>query len=332
MGDSVAIIGAGSWGTTLARIAAGHGASVRLWTRRAELATAINEARENRRYLPGVRLPPSLTATADLQDACQAQLIIVAVPSHGLRRIAYRLGEHVSGEHVLIHTAKGIEIDSLKLMSQVLREETCVRKIGVLSGPNLAGELARERPAGTLIASRYAEVFERGRLALQTHYFRVYSGHDMLGAEIGGAFKNIVAIAAGIADGLGLGDNSKAMLLTRGVAEMARFGQALGAKVLTFAGMAGIGDLIATCASPLSRNHRVGQRLAGGETLDQIYATMYMVAEGVRTTQAVRRYAGREGVDLPIVSAVHRVLYEGVNAQAAIDELMTLPSGPEFAR
>lgn len=330
MDDCVAVIGAGSWGTTLAKVAAENGRKVLLWARRAELCDEINATRRNESYLPGAELPLGLEATPDLQRVCDsAGLLLLVVPSHGLRAIAAQLGDFVSGEHVIVHASKGIERESYKRMSEVLREETCVRRLGVLSGPNLARELALRQPAGTLIASRYAEVFQRCQAVLNNGYFRAYASEDVIGAEVGGAFKNVVALAAGVCSGLGLGDNSRALLITRGLAEMVRLGVAMGANALTFAGMAGIGDLIATCSSTLSRNHEVGVRLARGESLEDIQAHMKMVAEGVRTTRALRDFALRYELELPIVRAVHRLLYEGSDVATVLRDLMATPIGME---
>jgi glycerol-3-phosphate dehydrogenase (NAD(P)+) len=329
--ETIGVIGAGSWGTTLAKVLGENGRRTLLWTRRPELSSEINETRQNDVYLPGIQLPPSVEATHDLARVAEsAQLLLLVVPSHGLREIAFELGNHVCGEHVIVHATKGIEQESFKRMSEVLREETCVRKIGVLSGPNLARELALGQPTGTLIASRYDEVFRRCHAALHNGYFRVYWGEDVVGAEVGGAFKNVVSLASGIATGLGFGDNTRALLVTRGISEMARLGMSMGANILTFAGMAGIGDVVATCFSSLSRNHQLGLRLARGETLAAIQAEMHMVAEGVKTSKAVHTYAQRKGIDLPIVRAVYRVLYEDQPVKDAIRELMATPTGAEF--
>lgn len=331
MKEPIAVIGGGSWGTTLAKIGAENGCQTLLWVRDAELAARINDTHQNDRYLPGVDLPESLEATTDINRVCStARVIFLVVPSHGMRRVAYDLGAYLNGEHVLVHAVKGIEQGTFKRMSDVIREETCVRKIGVISGPNLAKELANRHPAGTLVASKYSEVFQRSHDALHCKYFRVYWGHDVVGAEVAGAFKNIVALAAGIATGLGFGDNTKALLLTRGLNEMARLGVSMGADALTFGGMAGVGDLIATCSSPLSRNHQVGARLAKGEALEAIQADMNMVAEGVKTVRAVHSYCQAKGLDLPIVRAVYRRLYEGRDAEAALADLMSIPTGEEF--
>lgn len=331
LGESVGVVGAGSWGTTIAKIIGDNAKHTLLWARREELCREVNESRHNQTYLPGVELPPAVEATHDLERVCKScPLIFLVVPSHGFRPLAYEMGAYLTGEHVVVHATKGIEQDSFRRMSEVLHEETCLRKIGVLSGPNLAKELARREPAGTLIASHFDEVFRKAHAALHNGYFRVYWSQDVVGAEVAGAFKNIVALAAGVATGLGLGDNSKALLLTRGISEMARLGAVMGGQVITFGGMAGIGDLIATCASPLSRNHQVGARLARGETLAHIQSEMQMVAEGVKTTRAVHDYASRKGLDLPIVHAVYHLLYEQGDARALVKELMALPTGQEF--
>lgn len=329
--ESVGVVGAGSWGTTLAKIVGENDHEVLLWARRPELVEQLNEGRHNPQYLPQVALPSAVRATAELQRVCGVcRLLLVAVPSHGFRAVAREMAPFLDGEHLIVHTTKGIEEQTHKRMSEVLREETPVRKIGVLAGPNLAPELACGQPAGTLIASRFGEVFRRAHAALSTSYFRVFSGQDVIGAEIGGMFKNIVALAAGIVDGLGLGDNTKAFLMTRGLNEMARLGVAMGANVLTFGGMAGIGDLVATCASPHSRNHQVGVRLGRGDSLEQILGQTRMVAEGVRATRAVRAFAERHRLQLPIVRALHRVLYEQTPLDEAMRELVAAQSGDEF--
>ncbi len=266
--EKVTVIGAGSWGSTLAHVLGENGNDVLMWARSEERCTEIGERHRNERYLPGFALSPNISATTDLERACaHSHWILLVVPSHGLRHCAREMGAFLTGEHSVVHATKGIEQDSFRRMSEVLREETCVRKIGVLSGPNLAGEIMRGQPAGTLVASRYREVLERSQAVLHSRSFRVYAGDDVVGAEVGGAFKNIVAVAAGVVDELGMGDNTRALLLTRGLNEMARVGAAMGANVLTFGGLAGIGDLMATCASPLSRNHQVGERLARGQSL-----------------------------------------------------------------
>ncbi len=335
MDQWVAVIGAGSWGTTLASILSMNQERVLLWSRREELCREIRETRENSRYLPGFRLDPSIEPTTDLERVCHStRLLLLVVPSHGLRAVARTMGEHLDGEHCIVHATKGIEQGSFKRMSQVLREETCVRKLGVLSGPNLAREIAMGQPAGTLLASNFNEVLQGFKRSLHTdRLFQVYKGRDMVGAEVAGAVKNIVAVAAGVLDGLDLGDNTRALLLTRGLYEMAQVGVSMGASPMTFGGLAGIGDLMATCASPLSRNHQVGERLARGESLEQISDAMNQVAEGVKTARSVHDYAARNGFlgRLPIVRTVYRVIYEGMDVRQAVDYLMSLKTGHEMA-
>ena len=328
---SAGVVGAGSWGTTLAKILGDNGQQTLVWAYEDEVCEEINQQHQNSRYVPDARLADCIEATNDLQRLCEScSFILMVVPSHVFRPVANQMGDHLHGEHVIIHCTKGIEQGSFKRMSQVLREETCTRKLGVLSGPNLSTELARQRPAGTLVASAFGEVVERAQGLLHNNYFRVYSGSDVVGAEVSGAFKNIIALAAGVVDGMELGDNTKALLLTRGLNEMARYGISMGADVFTFGGMAGIGDLMATCASPLSRNHQVGERLARGETLQQIQESMFMVAEGVKTTRPVHNYCRDKALDLPIVAAVHALLYEGSSVPEAMKELMARGIGEEF--
>jgi glycerol-3-phosphate dehydrogenase (NAD(P)+) len=329
--EKVSVIGLGSWGTTLAELLAANGHDVLAWARSEATCAEVNEQHSQSRYLPGFSLSPNLRATPDLSRACaHSRWILLVVPSHVLRETARAMGDHLCGEHLIVHATKGIEQGTFRRMSEILREETCVRRIGVLSGPNLAKEIMRRQPAGTLVASHYREVLERSVALLHSPAFRVYTGDDVVGAEVGGAFKNIVAVAAGVVDGLGLGDNTRALLLTRGLAEMAKVGAAMGARVVTFGGLAGIGDLMATCASPLSRNHQVGERLAKGQRLEQIQAELGMVAEGVKTTRSTWEFARRHGLDLPIVRAVHGVLYEDIPVRRALDDLMALPPSHEL--
>jgi glycerol-3-phosphate dehydrogenase (NAD(P)+) len=329
--DTVGVVGAGSWGTTLAKILGENGHETLIWAYEAEVCEEVNAEHRNSRYIPGVELGPRVHATTDLQRVCEScDFLLMVVPSHVFRKVAYEMGAHLRGDHIIVHGTKGIEQESFKRMSEILREETCVRKIGALCGPNLAKELADRQPAGTLVASKYDEVVKRAQHYLHNAYFRVYGGHDMVGAEVGGAFKNVVAVSAGVVDGLKLGDNTKALLLTRGLNEMARYGTSLGADVITFGGMAGIGDLMATCASPHSRNHQVGERLARGETMEQITTSMYMVAEGVKTARSVHAYASYKGLELPIVDAAYALVHQGKNVRQAMDELMTRDVRQEF--
>jgi glycerol-3-phosphate dehydrogenase (NAD(P)+) len=327
----VGLVGAGSWGTTLAKILGENGHRTLVWAFEKEVCDEINSEHRNSRYVPGAELSERVIATSDVCQVCdECTFMLMVVPSHVFRGVANRMGERLHGEHVIVHGTKGIERETFRRMSEVLREETCVRKIGALAGPNLSRELADRQPAGTLVASKFDEVVALAQRYLPNNYFRVYGGHDVIGAEVGGAFKNIVAVAAGVVDGLKLGDNTKALLLTRGLSEMARYGETLGAEVLTFGGMAGIGDLMATCASPHSRNHQVGERLARGESLAEIQDNMFMVAEGVKTARSVHSFARYKGLDLPIVRAVYDLLYEGKSVAEAIEQLMTRDAVREF--
>jgi glycerol-3-phosphate dehydrogenase (NAD(P)+) len=329
--ETVTVLGGGSWGATLAHLFACNGHDVLLWVRRKDQVRQINEEHRNEKYLPGYELHTGVRGTWDLEESMRhSKLIIVAVPSHALRQVAYEAGAFASGDQILISATKGLERESYKRMSQILHEETCCKKIGALSGPNLAREIMAGQPAATVIASRFKEVVSEGARLLASSRFKVYGNRDVAGVELSGALKNIIAIASGVAAGLGLGDNSQAMLITRGLAEIRRMGEAAGADPLTFGGLAGVGDLMATCASSLSRNHQVGFRLAQGETLEHILDTMVMVAEGVNTALVAKDYARRVGVEMPITLGVCQLLYDGVSCQDVIHELMTRRSTYEI--
>jgi len=326
------VLGGGTFGSALAAILLETGRRVRLWVRREAQAEEINREHTNQRYLPGFSLPENLEATTDLAGAVAgAPVAILAVPSRSFRGVARQLGDHLEGDQIVVHTTKGLEIESFLRMSQILREETCTLKIGALSGPNLAVELMKGHPAGATVASCYEEVVAAAQALFRGGRMRVYGSRDVVGTEMAGAFKNIIALAAGMSDGMGFGDNTKALLLTRGLSEMARIGVSMGGDVFTFSGLAGFGDLMATCASPLSRNHQVGSRLARGETLEAILESMTQVAEGVPTTEAVHRHAVSRGLDLPIVRAVHGILYEGWTVGDAVARLMAIPVGDELS-
>lgn len=329
MKRGVTVIGGGSWGTTLAHLIAQNDQPVKLWVRQPELAAAMNATHRNPRYLTEIALDPRLVATSSLAEAAHdAAVFLLMVPSHSLREVMRELGGLLDGSHVLIHGIKGIEPGTFKRMSQILREESCCRKIGVLSGPNLAREVAQGHPSATVIASHFPEVIEAGTRLLKCRTFRVYGNDDVVGTELGGSLKNIVAIASGMAHGLGFGDNTMAMLLTRGLAEIARLGVHLEANPITFSGLSGIGDLMATCFSPLSRNYQVGFRVARGETLDAVTADLRQVAEGVRTARTVAEYAQAQGIYMPITTGVYRVLFEGITPRAALEALLDSGRNP----
>lgn len=323
--ERVAVIGAGAWGTGLATVAVQAGNDASLFVRRPDAAAEIAETRRNERYLPGAILPSDVHVTSDLGEACRgAELILLVIPSQTMRETARAIAPFV-GDAVVVSAAKGLDRTTLERMTEVAARELpaeAASRICALSGPNLAAEIVAGKPATTVVAGRDLAAAERARDLLMTPLFRVYTNEDVIGVEIAGALKNIMGIGAGIADGLQAGDNAKAAFITRGLAEMARLGVALGAQPLTFAGLAGLGDLIATCASPLSRNRYVGQELAKGRSLDDIRAGMTNVAEGIFTTEAAVALAKRAGVELPIAEQIHAVLFEGRPVAAAIEDLM----------
>lgn len=323
--DHVAVIGAGSWGTAVAALAAVRNPVV-LWSRRAELAEVINSTSENPDYLPGYRLPYGLRATADLDEAIEgAALVAMAVPSHGFRAVLSRM-PGLPPDLPLVSLTKGIEEKTLRRMTEVIVELVPghdSRTIGVLTGPNLAGEVTAGQPTAAVVAIVDEDAAAIVQKTFMGPTFRVYTNPDVVGCELAGSLKNVMAIAAGMSTGLGFGDNTRAALLTRALAELTRLGVALGGQPATFAGLAGMGDLIATCTSVQSRNFRVGIGLAQGRKLDDIVEEMKMVAEGVKTTRAVLELAERAGVEMPIATQVARVLYEGHHPREAVMSLMT---------
>jgi glycerol-3-phosphate dehydrogenase (NAD(P)+) len=305
-----------------------------LWTRTSEEAQELSETGENRRFLPGIPFPQSLRVTASEAEALsEAFLVVFAVPSKSLRQNAQRLRDFLPDTTMLMSATKGLELDTGLRMSQVLAEELpqpLKFRICVLSGPNLSREIAEGRPASTVVASADPQLALSGQQALMSPLLRVYTNDDVIGVELAGALKNVVALGAGISDGLGYGNNGKAAFVTRGLAEITRLGLAAGASALTFAGLAGLGDLIATAASPLSRNRYVGEQLAKGLSLDQILAAMQNVAEGVDTTAAAMKMARDLHVEMPIAQAMYRVLFEGLKPQQAVLELMGRAPQPEW--
>lgn len=325
---ALTVVGAGNWGTTLAWLAAENGHAVRLWTRDEAVAREIREERRNKRAVPGLALPASLSATADLAAALDgAELVLFAVPAQSVRAVARLAAPALAPEQPVLHAAKGIELGSERRVSEVIEEETCARMIGVVSGPNIATEIAAGMPAGTVIASRFPHVVQIGRRALASRRFMVFSSDDLLGVELAGALKNVVALAAGMADEMALGDNAKALLVSRGLFELQLFAESFGASPVALAGLAGFGDLMVTCASKHSRNHRVGAALARGEALDAVLAGLGMVAEGVPTTRVAVAIARRRGLAVPLMERVHAVLFEGKAPRAALEDLMRLPAG-----
>ncbi len=324
------MIGAGSWGTAVASIVA-VGNPAALWVRSSELAASIRETRENERYLPGLRLPDGLVVTSSLAEALEGVgIVFMAVPSHGFRDVLSDAQPLAGGIDAVVSLAKGIEMGTNLRMSEVAAQVLPGVPAGVLTGPNLAREVAQGHPAACVVALPDAVLASRVQALVHTRTFRTYMGTDVIGCEIAGATKNVMAIAAGIGDGLGLGDNTRAVLITRGLAELGRLGVALGGKVLTFGGLAGVGDLVATCASPLSRNRMVGYALGEGRTLDEIIGSMHMVAEGVKSAGPLVELAAAHGVEMPIAEQV-RAIVDGRSSPAeALMNLMKRPSRPEW--
>lgn len=318
-----AVIGAGAWGTALADMMAASGHTVTMWALEQEVVQSINARHENSMFLPGVALAPSLRATHDHKQALDgAELVIYATPSQHLRKVARAGGQHVAGDAVLAVASKGIEVETLALMSDVIAAEVPGRPVVAVSGPSFASEVAKRQPTAIVAASDRADAARFAQKALSSPTFRVYTHDDMVGVELGGALKNVMAVATGIAEGMGLGNNSRAALVTRGLAEMTRLGVAIGARASTFAGLAGIGDLVLTCTGALSRNRAVGFEIGGGKTLEEALQGKTTVAEGVVTTKSAYALAQRESVEMPIVSTVYRILFDGHSAKRAIPELM----------
>ena len=328
------VVGGGRLGTALGSLVAALGRRVVVWVRRPELAREINEEHTNARYLPKVQLSEAFEATTDLESVVRGTpVVLMTIPSQSFREVARAVGDTLEGDQIVVHATKGFEIETFKRMSQILREETCTLKVGALSGPTIAGEVAAGHPTGALLASRYDEVLEKVQALFEGSHFRVYGGRDVVGTEICGAFKNVIAVAAGAVDGLQLGANTKWLIVSRGLNEMARLGTAMGGDVLTFGGLAGIGDLGATCTSPLSLSHQIGRRLASGtESLDAILEDLPNTAEAVPTSAAVHRHATLMGLDLPIARAVYGLLHESWSVSDAMERLMSIPVGRELAK
>jgi len=321
---SIGIVGAGGWGTALSLVALAGCPSVTLWARRPEHAEELRRQRENQDYLPGVMLPEALQITSDLGDLSRCEVLLVVVPSKAIRDIAQSLkSAGIRSEVPLVCCTKGIEHGTGRLMADLLLEETGASSVAVLSGPNLASEIARHAPTAAVVASTDADFAHRVQASLTAPWFRLYTSGDPRGVQLGGALKNVYAIGAGTSDGLGMGQNAKAALVTRSLAEMIRMGTALGGKPETFQGLSGIGDLMVTCFSERSRNHQFGVRIASGESAEDILGSMRMVAEGAPTARSAYDLARTVGVETPVIDQVYRVLYEGQKPKAAIQELLS---------
>lgn len=330
----VAVIGAGGWGTALALLLTREGHAVRLWGRGPDFCASVQQQRENTTYLPGVRLPEQLLISPALVQVLEeAEVVVMTVPSHAMRSVAKEVASLLHGTPFVVSATKGIEEDSLLTMSRVLGEvigKSADESIAVLSGPSFAAEVARQYPTAVTVAARKRTVASAIQKVFSSQRFRIYTTTDVMGVEIGGAVKNVIALAAGVSDGLGHGHSARAALITRGLAEIQRLARHLGAEARTLSGLSGIGDLILTCTSDLSRNYRVGVRLAQGESIDGICQSMTMVAEGVRTSRSVFALAQRLGVEMPIVTQVHALLYEGKSAQRSVADLLAREMKPEF--
>jgi glycerol-3-phosphate dehydrogenase (NAD(P)+) len=324
MTQRIGVLGSGSWGTALAVHLANTGHEVRLWARDAALASAMATVRENSTYLPGIRLPDVISPTTDLRAALDGtEFVVIAVPSHGVRSVARAASAHLPPACAIVSATKGLEEGSLLRMSQVLREELpAAGEIIALSGPSFALELARSLPTALVAAGQSATVVEAVMLHFRSPALRLYGSSDVIGVELGGSLKNIIAIAAGVVEGLGLGHNALAALITRGLAELSRLAVALGAQRDTLSGLAGLGDLVLTCTGDLSRNRRVGIELARGQTLAEILASTRMVAEGVRTTDAALALSAKHHIELPIAGAMSDVLSGRTDPNTAIRNLM----------
>jgi len=329
---TTAILGAGGWGTALAVLWAKGGNAVTLWGNNAERAGRLRETRENSEYLPGVKIPESIAVTSEIADCAGAELIVFVTPSVALRSVAKRLqAAGLNGGAVFLSGTKGIEHGTGKRMSEVLHEIFPDNTIAVLSGPNLAAEIARDAPAAAVLGCPNHQCAEELQSYLGSERFRIYSSDETIGIELGGALKNVFAIAAGASDGFGLGDNSKAALVTRSLAELLRLGTAMGGNPRTFYGLSGAGDLIATCFSQLSRNRRVGERLGRGETLAQITGSSHMVAEGIPTAKSAYECARKLGIETPIIDQIYSVVHEGKQPADAMQALLARDQKAERA-
>lgn len=323
---TITILGAGSWGSALSLVLADNGHNVRLWTLRKDHADEINATRKNAKYLPDVLLPENITAFHDLSEALSgAEDVVMAVPSKAVREVTRKLIQTLDKAVTIIHVCKGIEPETLKRISEIIEEEMpprLLKNIVVLSGPSHAEEVAVRQPTTVTVSSKSMEAAKEVQDLFMNEHFRVYTNPDLVGVEIGGALKNIIALAAGVSDGLGFGDNAKAALITRGLAEIARLGTMMGANPLTFSGLTGIGDLIVTCTSSLSRNWRTGNLLGKGKKLEDILSEMGQVVEGVRTTKAAYQLSQKYNVSMPLTTSLYRVLFENKNPREEVSNLM----------
>jgi glycerol-3-phosphate dehydrogenase (NAD(P)+) len=327
-----AVLGSGAWGTAFGKVLADAGTDVVMWARRPELAEVVNNRRENPDYLPGIILPEGIRATSDAAEALDgADFVILAVPSQTLRDNLIAVGRHIPPDALLVSLMKGVELGTTKRMSEVVCEvaDAPHDRVVVVTGPNLAKEIAAEQPTASVVASTSNDAATRVQHLAHTPYFRPYTNADVVGCELGGAVKNVIALAVGMAEGMGFGDNTKASLITRGLKEISNLGVALGADPVTFAGLAGLGDLVATCSSSLSRNHRFGSRLGRGDSVEEILAEPHLTAEGYKSCQSILALGAKHDVEMPITHNVVRVCHEGMRPVDMLSALMGRQMGSE---
>ncbi|MCC6811952.1 MAG: NAD(P)-dependent glycerol-3-phosphate dehydrogenase [Deltaproteobacteria bacterium] len=324
--QKVSVVGGGSFGTTIAHVLAEGGNDVLLYVRNEDTVKEINERHKNARYFEDLTLHKGVRATSSFEKAMKHSMLVFAmVPSKAFRSVMRELAPFATAEHMIVHGTKGLERETFKTMTQLIREETCVRRVGAIAGPNLAREILAGLPAATVVGSKFDEVVARVRAVLMTPRFLVYGNRDLLGVELGGTLKNVLAIGAGIIDGGSFGANAKSLLITRGLAEMMRFGTHMGASAQTFSGLSGIGDIIATCTSPLSRNYQVGFRLGKGEALADIRKSLTQTVEGIDTTAALYRYAEKERIKINLTRGLYHLLFEDLPI-ADVQKMVMQPS------
>lgn len=319
---NISVLGGGSWGTVLAYLASLNGNQVNLWMRDNNLAEEINNTRINKRYLPNLDLGKNITATSQIEDIKESDLIIFCVPSDAFRDVSLLASSYINENTFLVTATKGVEKDDFSLMSKILEEYYSKNLIGILSGPNLAEEIANHHLSGTVIASKHKILRDEVIQNLSTDFFRIYENDDPYGVEMGGALKNIYAIACGIADGLNSGENTIGMIMTRGLGEMSRLATDLGANPQTFLGLAGVGDLITTCASPLSRNHQFGKYIGEGLSVEEAKQKIGQTIEGLKTLKVVKNISDKHGVEMPIVDSLYKIIYKGTNLDGSIQNVL----------
>ena len=320
---TISVIGSGSWGTAISVILAKNGHDVKLWSRSQQTTDEFNATRENKKYLPEVEIPVNVTFTSDISQCAKADVVVMATPSHTIRSVASQLAPFVSDGQIIVSISKGFDEEKYMRLSQVIKEEIPNATVAAMSGPSHAEEVSKGLPTTNVVANEDINVAKYIQSIFNSESFRVYASDDIIGVELGGALKNVIALCAGICDGLGYGDNTKAALMTRGMAEIMRLGVAMGARFETFSGLSGIGDLIVTCTSMHSRNRRAGIIIGQGKTADEAQKEVKMVVEGVKTAKAVHFLAEKYGVEMPISNEAYKILFENMSAKDCVKNLMT---------